>query len=101
MRDGINSLSRRPPFYVGLAAGFLFLLTFIYLHLYLKYVRKQEFLYDQWQIQAPIAIPIATACMLSSGFCFTLAFWPIWHIWTIPVLFLEFLGFVCVLSLFG
>lgn len=60
-----------------------------YLLVYLKYFKNINM---EWEDYWPQAIPIATACAVSSLIAFTAAFWPVWGWLTIPSIFVLFLG---------
>ena len=46
----------------------------------------------EWEDYSPRAIPAATAAAVTSLISFCVAFWPIWGILSIPLVFVLFLG---------
>ncbi|KAJ3366766.1 hypothetical protein GGF32_003410 [Allomyces javanicus] len=74
--------------------------TFLYLSIYVPRVHKTTVDYAQWQRTAPNAIPFATACGLSGFFCSAVAMWPIFGLLALPMIFVLFMGFIVVVSIF-
>lgn len=60
-----------------------------YLIIWLKYVKKIE---SEWEEHSPRAIPLATISAVLSLFAFCGAFWPLYGLLSIPIVFLLFLG---------
>lgn len=77
------------------------MLIFVYLSYYLSIVRGIQIDYQHWQVQAPTAIPVATAFMVASWILYTVALWPVWSWFTMPILFCLLMGMLAFLSLIG
>ena len=60
-----------------------------YLIIWLKYIKKIP---GEWEEYWPQAIPIATGCAVGSLFAFCAAFWPVWSVLSLPIVFFLFLG---------
>ena len=79
--------------------GIFFVVNFIigiYFVVYLSYIRG----YRNWTDHAhPALIPVATFCGCMGLIFFTIAFWPVWGILTIPILFSLFMGMFMLISL--
>ena len=76
-------------FNVGLAGFGGWLLMAAYLIVYLKYIKQIP---GEWEEYWPQAIPVATGCAVTSLLAFCIAFWPVWTWFTIPAIFVLFLG---------
>ena len=74
-------------------AGALFsvvLIVAFFFQVYLPMVRGVTLPSDRWEIEYPYAYPVATVCFVLSLVSFTLGFWDVWGLLTLPVIF--FLG---------
>ena len=94
-----NNGMKREWFHAGLVLTASYLCIFAYISIYLNSMRNIPIEYDRLQSHSPYLVPLATCLVLGSGGAFTVAFWPVWHLMTVPVLFSLFLGFVATLSL--
>ncbi|ORZ31605.1 hypothetical protein BCR44DRAFT_117719 [Catenaria anguillulae PL171] len=77
----------------------LSVLTFLYLNIWVPYVERRTVDLKRWEVTAPTAIPFATASGVAGFVCATVALWPAYHILTLPLLFILFMGFVGLVSL--
>ncbi|XP_072042050.1 transmembrane protein 128-like [Amphiura filiformis] len=66
-----------------------------YLIVICSWIRKIE----DWEIHAPIAIPMATTTFIMGGLCVNIALWPVYGFLTPLMLFTVFMGFVVLVSL--
>lgn len=85
--------------FAGIASTCVYLGIFIYLWLYLKSHTHVRLDYKDLKIHRPFFIETATACIFLSGICFCMAFWPIYHLFTLPLMFVEFLAWVAAISI--
>jgi len=76
-------------FKIGVTGFCGWLLMAFYLIFYLQYYLKIKV---EWEEHWPQAIPIATGCAVTSLIAFSVAIWPIWGWWTLPGIFVLFLG---------
>jgi hypothetical protein len=65
---------------------------FVYLALYLGYVKKIG--QEQWETYCPWAIPTMTVTGLLTGLFFMIGMWPVWGVITPVILFVLFMGFM-------
>ena len=75
------------------AGGALFsvvLLVGLFFQVYLPVVQGVTIPSDRWELEYPWLYPIATVCFVLSLVSFTLGFWDVWGLLTLPVMF--FLG---------
>ena len=76
-------------FNVALAGFVGWLLIAAYLIVWVKYIKRVA---TEWEEYAPRAIPVATICAVGSLFAFCAAFWPVWSVLSLPIVFFLFLG---------
>lgn len=86
-------------FNAGLVCTAGYVIVFTYVAVWLNGRRNIPIEYEKMQLHAPGVIPAGTGLVIASGVMFTVAFWPVWHFTTIPILTVEFLGFVAAISL--
>ncbi|KAI9221907.1 hypothetical protein BC828DRAFT_404502 [Blastocladiella britannica] len=79
----------------GVATG-----VFVYLQAWAPYVQKRTIDLQQWQRSAPTAIPVATAAGVVGFITSCAALWPIYHVLSLVLVSVLFLGFVTAVSLF-
>ncbi|KAK2166440.1 hypothetical protein LSH36_39g10033 [Paralvinella palmiformis] len=87
---------RRSWFYIGLVLMGLTCAIAFFLIVYLSWIKKMST--DDWELQYPAAIPVATASFAFGSFCVTIGLWPVWGVLTIPILFTQFMGFIVVIA---
>mmetsp|Transcript_43601 Transcript_43601/g.50160 ORF Transcript_43601/g.50160 Transcript_43601/m.50160 type:complete len:217 (+) Transcript_43601:92-742(+) len=81
---------------IALASMGLNIVLIFYLSFILPYVFKVE---EEWEVYCPRVIPAATAIGVLFMFTGILAFWPVWGWFTIPIVFIVFMGFINALQL--
>jgi len=80
----------RPVFYAGMFGIGLNLAIGLYLAYYLPYMKGIST--DDWDTVSPYAIPIATVSAILGFIAVIIGLWPVWHIFTIPMIFIIFMG---------
>ncbi|KJE91298.1 hypothetical protein CAOG_08606 [Capsaspora owczarzaki ATCC 30864] len=91
-----DSRIRRSYLHFGLALMGVNVLISLYLVVYLRWIRKSQ---AAWEVEAPYAIPIITACGVLAAVLLSIAIWPVWGILSPFFLFVLLMGLVVVLRL--
>ena len=76
-------------FNIGLAGFGVWALIAAYLIVWVNLIQRSTL---DWEEHSPYAIPIATVSAICSLAAFCVAFWPIWGLLTLPIVFFLFLG---------
>jgi hypothetical protein len=86
---------------VGQLFLWIFLAIFLYLTLYVRYVKGVPINYQRWRINYPRMIPFATVAGLSSIPFHCCGVWRIYGLYTVPIFGVISLGLLHLLALVG
>ena len=87
------------PLYSAYFSFICFIVLFVYLNYYLRYVRGVKITAKHWKRDAPISVPFATISGMLGFLLLFIGFLPHYHLWSILIFSVLFMSFFALISL--